>query len=75
MDSVVPGSDAYTVYTVLSVIAVLIHLLFAVFMVKIFAKAGNPKRWGIVFVVPVANIIFLWIFAFTTWPIHKQVQL
>jgi hypothetical protein len=31
-------------------------------------KAGWSGWWCFIFVVPIANLIFLWVFAFARWP-------
>jgi hypothetical protein len=35
---------------------------------KILTKAGYSGWWVLLFLVPIANIIALWIFAFADWP-------
>lgn len=37
---------------------------------RIVGKAGFSKWWALVHLVPLVNIIFLWIFAFKDWPIN-----
>jgi hypothetical protein len=31
-------------------------------------KAGFSKGWGFIVLVPLVNIILLWVFAFARWP-------
>ena len=49
---------------------------FIVFMLvpawKIVTKAGYNGAWAIVGVVPLLNIVMLWVFAFSKWPIDKE---
>ena len=35
---------------------------------RIASKAGFPRPWGLIALVPLVNIIVLWIFAFARWP-------
>lgn len=35
---------------------------------RILEKAGFDGRWTLVLLVPVANIIMIWVFAFSHWP-------
>ncbi len=47
-------------------------LIFGAFILwlgyKILEKAGLDGRWSLVLLVPVANIILIWVFAFCHWP-------
>ncbi len=51
-------------------------VLFAAFVLWlatiILDKAGLGKGWALCLLIPVVNIIMLWIFAFTTWPRVKS---
>ncbi len=58
---------------------VLLVILFGVFILwlagKILEKAGFPPQWAFVLLIPVVNIIMIWVFAFADWPnLHKQVS-
>lgn len=35
---------------------------------RIIEKAGFDGRWVLVLLVPVVNIIMIWVFAFVKWP-------
>lgn len=57
----------------------ILMILFCVFPVviaawwKIFAKAGHPGALSLTMLIPMVNFgVFLW-FAFSQWPIEKQV--
>jgi hypothetical protein len=39
---------------------------------RIIRKAGYPGAWSVLMLVPLVNIIMLWVFAFTQWPIEKR---
>ncbi len=51
-------------WPVVALIAVLFTFLFS----RIVAKAGFPPLLAILMLIPVANLIFLWWFAFAEWP-------
>jgi uncharacterized membrane protein YhaH (DUF805 family) len=36
--------------------------------IRIFQKAGRSGWWAVLMVIPLINIIVLWIFAFSNWP-------
>ncbi len=35
---------------------------------KIVAKAGLDRRWVLCLLIPVINVIMVWVFAFVHWP-------
>lgn len=35
---------------------------------RIIEKAGFDGRWTFILLVPVVNIIMIWVFAFSRWP-------
>lgn len=39
---------------------------------KILDKAGIPKVWLLCLLIPVVNIIMIWVFAFSRWPNLKE---
>ena len=39
---------------------------------KILDKAGIPKVWVLCLLIPVVNIIMIWVFAFSRWPNLKE---
>jgi hypothetical protein len=55
---------------------ILLTLLFAVFVFwlafRILEKAGINQLWAFKLVIPVVNIIMVWIFAFVEWPNSKK---
>jgi hypothetical protein len=40
----------------------------------IFKKAGYSFWMGILMLIPLVNLIWLLIFAFSTWPIHRELE-
>ncbi len=43
-------------------------VIFVVPLVKILRKAGYSGWWILIWVVPIANIVMLWVLAFSDWP-------
>jgi len=39
---------------------------------RIVSKAGYSGAWALLSLVPLINIIALWVFAFSRWPYEKQ---
>jgi lipopolysaccharide export LptBFGC system permease protein LptF len=39
---------------------------------KILEKAGFDKKWVFCLLIPVVNIIIIWVFAFSNWPNLKD---
>ncbi|MDD1621925.1 MAG: hypothetical protein LUQ11_10635 [Methylococcaceae bacterium] len=35
---------------------------------RILEKAGFDGRWTLVLLVPIVNVIMIWVFAFSHWP-------
>lgn len=38
---------------------------------RIVSKAGYSGAWSLVAIIPLINLIFLWVFAFANWPNQK----
>jgi len=47
-------------------------LIFALPMMEIIHKAGYSRIWILIWFVPLVNLIFLWIFAFSRWPSQNK---
>jgi predicted PurR-regulated permease PerM len=48
---------------------IILVLAFSLWMsVRIVQKAGLSAFWAITQVIPVVNIIMIWVFAFSRWP-------
>jgi len=50
-------------------------ILTIVIYCKIFSKTGYSWALGLLMLVPIANIIMLFILAFSDWPVHKELRL
>jgi len=51
-----------------------ILVLSIVAAVKVVTKAGYPGWWVLIAFVPLVGTVFVFIFAFSTWPVTKEVQ-
>ncbi|MCQ8104796.1 hypothetical protein NP590_11820 [Methylomonas sp. SURF-2] len=50
-------------------IALPAYILFCLWLAyRILQKAGFDGRWSLVLLLPVVNIIMIWVFAFSRWP-------
>jgi uncharacterized membrane protein YhaH (DUF805 family) len=51
-------------------------VIFAIIMlipyVMIIRKAGYSGWWSLIIFVPLVNLIMLWVFAFSRWPIEER---
>ncbi len=56
------------VVLVVTIIKVLVYC-------KIFSNAGYSWALGLLMLVPIANIIMLFVLAFAEWPIRKELRL
>lgn len=41
---------------------------------RIASKAGYPGAWALIALVPLANLVFFLIFAFSDWPILRKLR-
>ena len=39
---------------------------------KVLRKAGHHRAWTLLQLVPLVNIVAIFVFAFTDWPVEKQ---
>jgi uncharacterized membrane protein (DUF485 family) len=57
---------------------VILIIAFAAFILwlgsKILDKAGIDRGWVFCLLIPVVNIIMIWLFAFTYWPKNKSLH-
>ena len=55
-------------------ICLLMTILVVLSFCKIFKKAGYSWAWGLLWLVPVGNIVLLLVLAFSDWPILKELR-
>lgn len=56
--------------------SVLLLFLFVLFAIaygvwcctRILARAGQPQAWAFLMIVPVVNLVLVWLFAYARWP-------
>ena len=52
-----------------TIAAAMIYLVLpAALFWRILGKAGFPQWWAVAGLIPVLNVIALWLFAYTDWP-------
>ena len=47
-------------------------LIFIVPIAKIVSKAGFSKWLSVLAIIPLINVVFLWVFAFVSWPNQRE---
>jgi hypothetical protein len=63
--------ETFSIWRLIEVL--LIWVVFFVIPVwRILRKAGFPGAWSLLSIVPLLNIIALWVFAFITWPSERS---
>ena len=53
------------------VVLVLIIWAFIAVFGRILNRAGYSRWWLVIVVVPLLNLIMLWVFAFANWPVTR----
>ncbi len=55
---------------------ILLAAAYAVFILwlcaRILEKAGIGKIWTLTLLIPIVNLVLIWIFAFSEWPSQKN---
>lgn len=49
--------------------SIAIFVLFLWFYARIIGRAGFSPWWALITLVPIVNLVMLWIFAFGRWPV------
>ncbi len=62
------GSFSIYHWAILLIMVTVFPLLYIVPTWKILSKAGYSGAWSLLIVVPLLNLIMLWVFAFSAWP-------
>ena len=55
-------------YLIALVVVILLALAFIAVFGRILNRAGYSRWWLLTLVVPIVNLIMLWVFAFADWP-------
>jgi hypothetical protein len=53
-------------------IILIITLIFVYPICRIVGKAGFAPAWGLLWFVPLVNIVMLWVFALSEWPVQRR---
>jgi len=66
----------FTVFLVMFVIfvALIVTAIKLLIICKIFSKAGFCWALGLLFLVPIANIVMAFYLAFADWPVQKELR-
>ena len=73
------SSDAAAIVPLVVMVALIFGFMVmaikALICCKIFAKAGYCRAFGLLMLVPIADIIMAFILAFGDWPVQREVRL
>jgi hypothetical protein len=50
------------------IVGLIVAVLFLIPSVKILRRTGHSGWWVLLWLVPVVNLVFFWIFAYARWP-------
>ena len=64
--------DHFEMYSVGPVHMLVLGLLLIIPFWQLFSKAGYSGWWGLLMIVPVANLIALYVLAFSNWPALRK---
>ena len=62
------------IFLLIGLASLIITVITALLYCKIFSKTGFCWALGLLMLVPIANIVMLFILAFTDWPIQKELR-
>ena len=63
------GFGGISIWSLLIIIfVVIIHILIFGPIAK---KAGYSRWWALIMLVPVVNLIMIWVFSFAKWPVEN----
>jgi len=65
-----PGEQAFVQTAPLAVITLILSFFFWT-SARILHKAGYSGWWSLLALIPAANLVMLWVFAFSDWPALK----
>jgi hypothetical protein len=58
-------------YLIALVVVVLVAAAFVAVFGRVLNRAGYSRWWLLTLVVPLVNLIMLWVFAFADWPASR----
>ena len=64
---------SFGIWCLIAVVVVLVLFVWAFVAVfgRILDRAGYSRWWLLTIVVPLLNVIMLWVFAFAIWPVDR----
>lgn len=62
-------------FAILGGIIILAWIITLIAQIKIISKAGYSGWWILVTFVPVLNVIMFFVFAFSEWPVRRELRL
>ena len=66
------GFGGISIWSLLLILVVFFLLLLPVLVCDPVAKkAGYSRWWALIMCLPVANVIMVWFFAFSKWPVEN----
>lgn len=66
------GFGDISIWQLLIILIILIIVLIPLLLFRSIAKkAGYSGWWALVMILPIVNIIMVWVFAFAKWPAEK----
>lgn len=67
--------DSFSIWHWLAVLTYISMIAAFVFPCwKIVSKAGYAGAWSLLALIPLVNVIMLWVFAFSSWPNSKDAR-
>lgn len=57
---------------ILLVVILLVFVLPYIVFSPIARKAGFSKWWSLVMIIPIVNIVAIWVFSFIEWPLERN---
>jgi hypothetical protein len=66
--------DLVTLFIIVGLVSAIFGTVILVPAWRILTKIGYPGWYGFIFLVPVVNVIALWVFAFSTWPSQRSLS-
>lgn len=64
--------DRFDMYTLGPVHMLIFGLILVIPFWQLFSKAGYSGWWSLLVLVPIVNLLTLYVFAFSSWPALKQ---
>jgi Zn-dependent protease with chaperone function len=66
------GSMSVWHWLIMMTMLVVVPVIWIVPVWRILSRTGHSGAWAILGFVPILNIILLWVFAFSKWPVDRN---